>query len=473
MAPSPRINPSVGKWALVSLTLGLALGVLGQTVGLRGIRAFSDLIAPFGTVWIRALQMVVLPLVVTQLLASLARVGSGGSVARLGGRTVGLSLVYLVGGGLLLVLVAGPVLGHLYHPPDLGSILTTEAVPQTALEAAERGTGSGAAGIMEFVPTNVVQAAAQGQLLQVILFTILLGLAASRLPESQRKPLAELLRTLADAVMIMVGWVLMGTPVGVFSLALAFGLELGLGAVGLLAFYVVALSGILLAFTLLIYLLTAVAGRVSLRTFARAVLPAQVVAAGTQSSLASLPALVEGGKRQLKLPEEYTGFALPFCVTTFRFNAPVSETFNLLLLGVAFGVPLTPAQIGVFMVGIVILSFSISGLPRGGGAFQSLPFYLVAGIPIEGVVLVEMVKTIPDVFFTLYNVTAHLSVPTILSAGSRRRIGPRELLVRERPDSSAPLPVVLGGRRVVKIRRKSPTAAGITSTPDFLREIDL
>ena len=174
-----------------------------------------------------------------------------------------------------------------------------------------------------------------------------------------------------------------------------------------------------LIFITALYPITSLVGRISPRRFASAVLPSQMVAAGTQSSLASLPALVDGGRKGLDLPEECSGFVLPFCVSTFRFNSTISEGFNLLFLALVFGIPLTLGDLAIFQLGIVLISFSVTGLPRGGVAFVVVPLYVAVGIPIEGAVFIEMAKTVPDIFFTVYNVTANMSVATIVSVEER------------------------------------------------------
>jgi proton glutamate symport protein len=175
----------------------------------------------------------------------------------------------------------------------------------------------------------------------------------------------------------------------------------------------------LLVCTLLYYPLTAIFGRVRLRDFAYAVLPAQVMALSTSSSLASLPALVDGARDRLKLPESATGFVLPLCAALFKPNRTVSSTAKLLLLAHFFGVSLSAGAVVAFILTVVVLSFSTIGLPGGATAFKTLPAYVAVGIPVEALVIAEAVETIPDLFKTLLNVTANMSVATLLSRSSR------------------------------------------------------
>ncbi len=219
--------------------------------------------------------------------------------------------------------------------------------------------------------------------------------------------------------MILVSWILWGTPLGVFALILGLSLEAGLGAVSLLGWYVVVLCSLLIFTTLMLYPLTVALGRTTFRQFARSAAPAQLVAVGTQSSLASLPALIEGGRTHMRLPDHATGFVLPLCVSTFKLNQGISPLFKFLLLAHFFGIPLGAGDVATFILVATLLSFGVAGVPRGGGGFKTLPLYLAVGIPIEAVVLVEAVKTIPDFFMTLLNVTADMSAATVLTRDSR------------------------------------------------------
>jgi Na+/H+-dicarboxylate symporter len=145
------------------------------------------------------------------------------------------------------------------------------------------------------------------------------------------------------------------------------------------------------------------------------------VAVGTRSSLASLPALVAGGQQHLGLPPSATGFVLPLAVASFKLNMVVSGPVKLLFLAHVFQVPLGLPQMATFLITDLILSFSTAGIPSMG-TVRSIPAYLAAGIPLEGVLMLNAVDTIPDIFKTLTNVTADMSAATVLSRRERRRV---------------------------------------------------
>jgi Na+/H+-dicarboxylate symporter len=139
------------------------------------------------------------------------------------------------------------------------------------------------------------------------------------------------------------------------------------------------------------------------------------VAVSTRSSLASLPALIEGGREHLGFPPITTGFVLPFSSSLFKLSTVTAEPVRYLFLAHLFGIGLTLPQTATFLVTLILLSFAGVGVPRGGSGFDTLPAYIAAGVPIEGLVLVVAVDTVPDIAKTLINVTGQMTVATIAS----------------------------------------------------------
>ena len=208
-------------------------------------------------------------------------------------------------------------------------------------------------------------------------------------------------------------------PPGVFVLVFPIVLEAGGGVTGFLGVYVAIQCALVLAMILLLYPLTSALGRVSLRDFARGVAPAQLVAASTRSSIASLPALIQAGRDRLRLPATATGVVLPLAVALFKLSRTVSAPLRLLVLAEVYQVPLAAGTVAIFLATIIVLSFGTVGLPSGVLPIPTLPAYMAAGIPIEGVVILEAVDAIPDIFKTVLNVTGDMSVATILSRNGR------------------------------------------------------
>lgn len=404
--------------SLLALGLAVALGILGNATGSPVIDMLASGLAPLGGVWVSALRMTVIPLVLTQLLSALTSPAGGSSIGRLGGRTLGWFLLFLVTLGVTTVLMMSPVMRWVsVDPGTSANLLAGTAIPPEAWSIADSSPNSFGEWIQRLVPSNVFAALVEGEILPLLLCTLVFGLGVRRLEGDRQALLAELFRGLADAVMQIVFWILWLTPLAVFALVLSLTRTTEGEALGLLVFYVAAVTCWILVATAALYPVSALLGRVPLRAFARAMAPANMVALSTRSSLASLPALVEGGKRHLRLSSSATGLILPLSASVFKLSTVTAEPVRYLFLAQLFGLELTSLQTASFLLTLVILSFIGVGIPGGGSGFDTLPAYAAAGIPIEGLVMVVAVDTIPDVAKTLINATGYLSVATIATVG--------------------------------------------------------
>src|SRR6266545_1429246 len=300
----------------VLIALGAALGA-GAAVAASGdarlVRA-AETITPVGVLWINAIRMTVIPLVVSLLVTGVAGAADLRAIGRIGGRTL-LTFVLLLIGTAVVIMPLAPLVftllpGGAARPP----------LPPGAAEAAGQLASGGpapdfATWLTSLIPTNPIAAAANGQMLPLVLFTLLLALAISRSGGATRDTLLGFFRALSDAMLVMVRWVVWVAPIGVFALVFPLTARSGAGVAGGVGFYILVYSLASLVAIALIYPAVAIAGRIPMRKFARAVLPAQLVAFASSSSIASLPALVEGAERGLVLPERVSGFVLPLAVS--------------------------------------------------------------------------------------------------------------------------------------------------------------
>jgi len=397
------------------LGLGAGIALYGSTAPWVGSVAHA--LEVLGGYWITALRVLVLPIVVTQAFAAV--VGSQG-LGRLGAKSILLFVVMLAAGALFAVLVTPPLLA-LYHPDPVTveALRASTPIPDAArqvLQGSEWRLGQWLAG---YVPRGVTQFLAGAGVLPLLLLTLFLGLLARLLPGSRQEAVRQRARWCAEATMWITGWLLILTPIGVLALCFGLARGSGSGAAGLVTVYVLVYAVVNGLFILMLYPLTALLGKTSMRQFAKAVAPAQLVAVSTRSSIAALPALVAGGRTHLGLPVSATGFVLPLSVSTVKVSLTVGVTLKVIFLAHLFGIHVSPAQI-VSLGGILLLmNFTTVGLPSGGGPFRTLPAYVAVGMPIEGVVILEAVDLIPDIFKTVVNVTADLSIATLLSRPSR------------------------------------------------------
>ncbi|HEV2180532.1 MAG TPA: cation:dicarboxylase symporter family transporter, partial [Gemmatimonadaceae bacterium] len=272
--------------------------------------------------------------------------------------------------------------------------------------------------LTSLIPSNPVAAAANGAMVPLILFTLILAIAIARSPESTRTPLVALARALGDAMMLIVRWVVLVAPIGVFALVLPLAAHLGGSVAGALGLYIAAYSLGNVVVILLLYPVVAVFGGVPVGRFARAALPAQLIAFSSSSSIASLPVLMESGERRLTLPSRITGFVLPLAVSVFKIGAPVSWTIGALFVGWFYGIPLHARELATVAFASIFLSFVAPGVPRG--AFIMLtPLFLTIGLPAEGIGILIAVDALPDTFATALNVTGDLAAAALVARADR------------------------------------------------------
>jgi len=397
---------------LVALGAGVAGGTAIAASGNASLLRAADLIAPVGTLWVNAIRMTVIPLVVSLLITGVASATDVKWIGRLGGRTV-LVFVLLLTGTAIIVMPFGRPLFALLPPHGIAS------PPPGATEAAGQIATSGqtqslSAWLTSLLPANPIAAAATGAMVPLILFTLLFALATARSPAAARLTLVGLFQALGDAMLTLVRWVVMIAPIGVFALVLPLAAHSGAAFAGGISFYIVAYSAASLAMTALLYPVVALAGNLPMRHFARAALPAQLIAFSSSSSVASLPALVESAERSLGLPSRVTGFVLPLAVSTFRVAAPLSWTVGALFVGWFYRIPLHTMNLATIAFAAVFLAFVAPGVPRG--AFIMLtPLFLAIGLPAEGIGILIAADAIPDTVATMLNVTGDLAAAVLVA----------------------------------------------------------
>jgi Na+/H+-dicarboxylate symporter len=399
----------------VALAAAIALGLLVAASGNPTLVRAADAVAPVGTVWVNAIRMTVIPLVVSLLVTGIASTADVGAVGRLGKRIIVVFLALLAATALVVAFVAPALFALL--PPNAAS---ARVLPAGATEAASQLVAGGqsaslGAWLVSLVPSNPVAAAAEGAMLPLLVFTLLFALAVVRGTPEARARVVELFAAIADAMLRLVRWVVLLAPVGVFALTLPLAVHAGRGLVGGIGFYVLAYSAMCIVVVLLLYPVVRVFGGVSVSRYARALLPAQLIALSSSSSIASLPALVEGSAR-LGLSERATGFVLPLSVSTFKIAGPVSWTMGALFVAWFYGVPLGAREIAIIELAAVFLAFGTPGVPRG--AFIMLaPLFGAIGLPVEGIGILIAVDAIPDTFATVLNVSGYLGATTVVARG--------------------------------------------------------
>ncbi|MFN3515006.1 MAG: dicarboxylate/amino acid:cation symporter [Phenylobacterium sp.] len=391
---------------LAALILGLGAGAFLAGRGEGALEPVMAFAGPVGGAWLDALRMTIVPLVVSLLIVGTASAAGAAQAGGAAGRALGTFAVLLLASAAFAAMALPAVLAVWPAPGEAAAGLRA-AAGASAERVPEFPTLG--AWLRAFIPVNPIAAAAEGAMAPLVVFALAFGLAATRIAPELRDGLLAFFRAVEQAMLVLVRWVLWAAPVGVFALALAVGAQAGIGAAGALGHYVLLLSGLCVAITLLAYLLALVA-RVPLAAFARAVIPAQAVAFSTQSSIASLPAMLEG-TRQLGVSERTRALILPMAVSLFRITSPAANLGVAIYSAHLFGVALQPTALIAGVMVAAVVSLASVGLPGQITFFTTTgPICLVMGVPLELLPILLAVEVIPDIFRTVGNVTADVAV---------------------------------------------------------------
>ena len=419
MTSSRRLSvflSSLSFRVVVGLVAGLVVGALAQGSGSPLALGAVGVVEQLGQVWLNALRITVIPLVFGLLVTGIVSIADAAATGRLAVRALVVFGVMLSGAVIYGVLAGLGLLTLWPIDPEAGRALLA-GIPAEA--AAEVGAAAQTDGLQAFLnslaPANLIQAAADDGVLAVVVFAIVFGFAATRLRAELRRSLSTFFEAVAEAMVVIVHWVLLAAPVGVFALALGVGLRAGLGVAGTLGHYIAIVCLSQLGLIFLTYAVATAFGRISLGRFAQAVAPAQVVAFSTQSSLASLPAMVDRARTALGIRASTAGLVLPLAVAVFRLTSPVANLAVCLYVAQLNGIELgLPALIAGGLTAFAVSIASV-GLPGQVSFFAAVgPICLAMGCPLGVLPLLLAVEVVPDILRTVGNVTADLAATRII-----------------------------------------------------------
>jgi Na+/H+-dicarboxylate symporter len=399
-------------YALAALVLGLVGGILAEHLA-SSARGDALAVASFvGTLWLNALKMTVIPLVVALLVVGIARSAEAAQAGRIAGRTV----LWIV-----IICTASAVFGALC------ALALTSAFPlsrhtadllQVALGSVEQKASGPLPGAAEFfagvIPSNVVAAANNGDVLPLTVFSVLFALALTRIGEIGRRSVVSFFEAIADALLVIIAWVLALAPLGVFALAFTVGAAAGGAAFAGLGHYVVIISLIGILVTLAAYPLAAIVGGARIGLFARALIPPQAIAISTRSSLACLPAML-ASTRAMGMRDQVSDVTLPIAVALFRATGPAMNVAVAFYVAHWLGLQPSIAQMVAATAVGAVMSYGAVSLPGEVTYISSIaPIALALGVPIAPLGLLVAVEMIPDIFRTVGNVSHDVALATIV-----------------------------------------------------------
>jgi len=391
---------------LLALALGVGAGLIwprGTVLagGLEPYAAFDFL----GTLFLRALKMVIVPLLAGSIISGVAGVGASRGLGRLFGKTFAWYITTS-----LVAILAGLLLVNLVHPGVIDGVPVGErmglgAPPQ---ELAAQLEGRGAADIVNIVqrmvPDNPVAAAAQGQMLPLIFFCLLFGIAVTTLPEQQRQAQLGFWETLFAAMMRITHWVIATAPLGIFGLMAKITATSGFEAFAPLARYGLTVLGALAVHALVILpLMVKVIGKLPPQRHARIMAPALLTAFSTRSSSATLPLTMDRIENGAGVSNRVTSFVLPLGATINMDGTALYECVAAMFIAQAYGVELGILAQGLVVLTALLASIGAAGIPAAGLVMISVILEAV-GLPLEGLALILAIDPLLDMCRTAVNV---------------------------------------------------------------------
>ena len=409
MSTASRVLLALALGAVIGLSLAFFDPVLAARV--------ADAVQPVGRMWLNALQMTVVPLVAALVVLGVNTAADAAASGRTARRAMVVFGVLLLASGAFVAVMAPTLLSLV--PRDAGLVEAFRAA--IGADATQPGrAASFGEWIATVIPSNALAAAAANAMLPLVVFALFFGFATTRIAPERRARLLELVQAIADTMIVIVHWVLWAAPLGVLALVLAVCARVGLGVLGALGWYVLLLCTLYIMVTVLLYVVARVAGGEPLRRFAAGIAPAQAIAASTQSSLASLPAMIDSARERLGYPLHVTSLVLPMAVSLFRITSPAQYIGVVSFISWMYGIELTGVQVGTAIALSALISMGSVGLP-GQVSFMTnnLPVTQAMGLPVEPLGLLLAMDNIPDVFSTVGNVTADLTATSIVARRER------------------------------------------------------
>ena len=405
---------------LIGFILGAGLGLLANT--LYADAAWLDAVVryvadPVGQVFLRLLFMLVVPLVFSALVLGVVEIGDPRSLGRIGGKTLVFILVvtlFAVTIGLVCVNLLEPGRGL---PPEVGQALMAETSQQASKITAGREALSGLDLLVNIVPRNPIASAANGDLIGVMFFSLMFGIAAAVLRTDGTRSFVGAVQGVYDICLKLIGWVIALAPYAVAALLFSITAKLGFDVLVQLARFVgTVVLALAIHFFVVFPLLVRFVGKMSPRVFFRAAQPAILTAFSTSSSSATLPTTLKVAEENLGVPRRVARFVCTLGATANMNGTALFEGVTVLFLAQFFGVDLTLVQQVTILLLCILGGIGAAGVP--GGSLPVIAMILVMfGIPAEGIGLILGVDRFLDMCRTCVNVTGDLVGAVVIGRG--------------------------------------------------------
>ncbi len=385
----------------LAIPAGLLSGVDGTVFGVSLVSVFAFI----GKLFLNALKMLIVPLIVSSIIVGIAGIGSGGSLGRLGSKTI----FYYMMTSLLAILIGLAVVNIIAPGIDeLGPVKDrigfTSDTSSFESKVAGKGAGDVAEIFIRMVPTNIVAAAANGQMLGLIFFSLLFGFFMTKIQEEFAETQFNFWEGIFETMMKITNWVMLFAPIGVFALVAKVVATTGFDAfVPLAWFFVSVMLALLFHMFITMPLLLSVVARVNPIRHYKAMAPALLTAFSTASSSATLPMTMECVEKGAGVSNRTTSFVLPLGATVNMDGTALYECVAAMFIAQAYGLELSFATQFTIVLVALLTSIGVAGIPAASLVAISIILATI-GLPAEGIGLILAVDRILDMCRTSVNV---------------------------------------------------------------------
>ena len=418
---------------IIGMVLGVLYGLLASR--LAWVEFTSDWIKPLGTIFVNLLKLIAVPLVFASLIKGVASLSDISKLSRIGGKTITIyliSTVIAVSIGLILVNVVKPGDGF-----DKDSVSKTEQIEEGAnkkIAAAEEVKEEGPLQfLIDIVPTNIFESASNNRnMLQVIFFAILFGIAMVMLPNEKTSHVKGFFNGINDIILQIVDMIMISAPYGVFALLAGLVVDFGASAelfIALAKYSATVIVGLLFMIFAVYPFILSVFTNVKYLDFFKGISPAQMLAFSTSSSAATLPVTMERCEEHIGVSEEVSSFVLPLGATINMDGTSLYQAVAAVFIAQAFSIDLDMGQQLTIVLTSTLASIGAAAVP-GAGMVMLVIVLGAIGVPTEGLALIFGVDRLLDMLRTVVNVTGDATVATVVasSEGQLRGVAEEELL---------------------------------------------
>ena len=412
--------------------MGVVYGLIASKYG--WVDFTNNWIKPWGTIFVNLLKLIAVPLVFASLIKGVASLSDISKLSRIGGKTIAIylaSTVIAVTIGLLLVNTVKPGEGF-----DKDSI-KTEQIEEGANEKIEAAKIVEDEGPLKFlvdiVPTNIFDAASDNRnMLQVIFFAILLGIALVMLPDEKTIYVKGFFDGINDIILQIVDIIMISAPYGVFALLGGLVVDFGASAelfIALGKYSVTVIVGLLLMILVVYPFILKIFTKMKYKDFFKGIMPAQMLAFSTSSSAATLPVTMERCEDHLGVSEEVSSFVLPLGATINMDGTSLYQAVAAVFIAQAYGMELGIAEQLTIVMTATLASIGAAAVP-GAGMVMLVIVLGAIGVPVGGLALIFGVDRLLDMMRTVVNVTGDATVATVVASteGQLREVTDKELM---------------------------------------------